>query len=74
MFRKMAAAHTAVEAKAQEVARSARCSLQAQKRAHADRRRVEVHALNTLLAKSDAHEVERAFGAQAWPGAAGLGV
>ena len=67
-FRKIAAAHAAAEADRQLQRQQAAQAAREKERQRAERRRVEVHALNKLLAMADAKQVELAFG----PGAAGL--
>jgi hypothetical protein len=58
----VAATHAEAEAERHAGERDARRALHAKQRGSTERRRLEVHALNKLLALSDARQVELAFG------------
>lgn len=64
----MVSRNVAAQAAAEETARAARHVARQKQQSEAERRRVEVHALNQLLAMSDAAEVASWLGAGAQRG------
>ena len=70
-FRQILAKNNAAQAMEAEAARAKQRAARARRRSDAELKRVRVHALNILLAKSDAAEVLQKFGAGAGRAAGG---